>query len=159
MEEVAIESLEAASQEFHGDPRRTYLTGLSMGGYGSWHLATKYPGRFAALVVICGGVRTPEALLKRYPELAKMALPDSPKTYADVAAKIGKTPVWIFHGADDPVVPATESRRMNAALKALAADVHYTEYPGVAHESWNKAYAEPQLFTWLFSKSLASSAK
>ena len=73
---------------------------------------------------------------------------------AEVAAKIGKTPVWIFHGGSDNDVPVEYSRKMFAALKADGADVRYTEYPGVDHNSWHKAYAEPELMIWLLSKSL-----
>lgn len=159
MDDLAIATLEAATKEFHGDTQRTYLTGLSMGGYGSWHLAEKYPGRFAALVVICGGIRPPTAAVKNHPELAKWTPADEPKSYSAAAAKVGKTPVWIFHGADDDTVPVTESQRMYAAMKEIGAEVHYTEYPGVKHVSWDKAYDEPKLFPWLFSKSLASSGK
>lgn len=157
MDELAIAALEAATKEFHGDIRRTYLTGISMGGYGTWRLAEKYPGRFAALVVICGGIRPSATTLKADPELAKWTPPDEPKSYSDAAAKIGKTPVWIFHGADDDVVPVTESQRMYAAMKEIGAEVHYTQYPGVRHVSWDKAYDEPGLFPWLFSKSLVAS--
>jgi predicted peptidase len=67
--------------------------------------------------------------------------------------------VWIFHGADDNVVPVTESQQMYAALKVLGGEVHYIEYPGVKHASWEKAYDEPKLFPWLFSKSLATNPK
>src|SRR3982074_3459473 len=77
MENLAIATLQAAAKEFHGDPQRTYLTGLSMGGYGAWYLAQKYPGRFAALIVICGGIRPSAATLKTHPELAKLTPPDN----------------------------------------------------------------------------------
>jgi predicted peptidase len=159
MDDLAMATLDAATKEFHGDVRRTYLTGISMGGYGTWRLAEKYPRRFAALVVICGGIRPPTATLKAHPELVKWTPPDSPKSYADAAAKIGKVPVWIFHGGDDDIVPVTESQRMYAAMKATGADVRYTEYAGVKHASWDKAYDEPKLFPWLFSKSLATPSK
>jgi predicted peptidase len=159
MDELAIAALNAATKEFHGDVRRTYLTGLSMGGYGSWYLAGKYAGRFAALVVICGGIRPPAGALKNDPELVKWTPADDPKSYAEAAAKVGNTPVWIFHGADDDIVPATESQRMYTAMKAIGADVHYTEFPGIGHAVWDKAYDEPTLFPWLFSKSLAVSEK
>jgi predicted peptidase len=154
MDDLAIATLDAATREFHGDPQRTYLTGISMGGYGTWHLAEKYPGRFAALVAICGGIHAPAATLKAHPELAKWTSTDDPKSYAAAAAKIGKVPVWIFHGADDDIVPVTESQRMFAALKALGADVHYTEFPNTKHVSWDKAYDSEKLYPWLFSKSL-----
>ncbi len=156
MDDLAITTLEAATKEFHGDIRRTYLTGLSMGGYGAWHLAEKYPGRFAAMIVICGGIRPPEAARKAHPELERFTPPDEPKSYSAAAAKVGRVPVWIFHGADDNVVPVTESQRMYAAMKAIGGEVHYTEYPGVKHASWEKAYDEPKLFPWLFAKSLAT---
>ncbi len=159
MSELAIATLEAATKEFHGDIARTYLTGLSMGGYGTWYLAQKYPGRFAALVVICGGIHPPAATLKAHPELIKWAPEDGPKSYAEAAARIGKVPVWIFHGADDEIVPVTESQRMQAAMKQIGAEVHYTEFPGVKHVSWDKAYDDPKLFPWLFSKSLAIKSK
>jgi predicted peptidase len=155
MADMAIATLEAATKEFHGDTSRTYLTGLSMGGYGTWYLAQKYPGRFAALVVICGGIHPPAATLKAHPELIKWAPEDGPKSYAEAAARIGKVPVWIFHGTDDEIVPVTESQRMQAAMKQIGAEVHYTEYSGIKHVSWDKAYDEPKLFPWLFSKSLA----
>lgn len=154
MDDLAMTALAEATKEFHGDTRRTYLTGLSMGGYGAWHLAQKFPGTFAALVVICGGIRPPAAAQKVTPDLVKVTPPDSPKSYLAVAQRVGKTPVWIFHGADDGIVPVTESRRMAEAMKRTGAEVHYTEYPGVGHTCWNRAYDEPKLFPWLFSKSL-----
>lgn len=151
MDDMAIASLEAATKEFHGDKDRTYLTGLSMGGYGTWYLAGKYPGRFAAIVPICGGVLVPD--------MARIQSADDASPYKEAAKKIGgKTPTWIFHGADDPVVPPSESQRMNEAMKALGGDVRYTEYPGVGHDSWNKAYDEAGLLKWMLSKSLTGNA-
>jgi len=116
-----------------------------MGGYGSWYLAGKYPGKFAAVVPICGGILMPD-LSRKHP-------PDDSKPYVEAAGKIAKnTPVWIFHGGDDPAVPVTESQRMAAAMKALGGEVRYTEYAGVGHNSWEKAYDEAELFPWLLSK-------
>jgi predicted peptidase len=155
MDDLAITALDEATKEFHGDPQHTYLTGLSMGGFGAWHLAQKYPGRFAALVVICGGILPSASVLKAYPDLKKVIPPDSPNSYAVAAERVGKIPVWMFHGAVDDIVPVAESQRMYEALKQVGGEVHYTEYPGVGHPSWNKAYDEPKLFPWLFSKSLA----
>ncbi len=154
MSKLALSSLAAASKEFKGDPKRTYLTGLSMGGYGTWAIASANPGKFAAIVPICGGITTPPSLREQFPELAKNSYPEDPQSYATVAKKLGKTPVWIFHGGDDPVVPVTGSRSMNDALKSAGGDVHYTEYPSVGHNSWDKAYADPDLMKWLLSKSL-----
>jgi predicted peptidase len=145
MADVAMAALAEAQKEFHGDATRIYLTGLSMGGYGTWYLAAKYPGKFAAIVPICGGILMPDK--------ARTQSPDDNSPYTEAAKKIGnKTPVWIFHGGDDPVVPVTESRRMAEAMKALGGELHYTEYPGVGHNSWEKAYAEAELLPWMLSK-------
>jgi predicted peptidase len=147
MEAQALAALDAASKEFNGDPDRTYLTGLSMGGYGSWDVAAKYPDRFAAIAVVCGGIRLPARLA------ALSGVPQQPEDpYADTAKKVASLPVWVFHGGADPTVPVTESRKMVEALKALNADVRYTEYEGVGHNSWDKAYNEPEFPTWLFGQ-------
>ena len=149
MGDVAMAALAQAQKEFHGDSTRIYLTGLSMGGYGTWYLAGKYPGKFAAIAPICGGILMPDK--------ARAQSPDDIKPYTEAAGKIGKdTPTWVFHGGADPVVPPAESQRMAAAMKALGGEVKYTEYPGVGHNSWEKAYAEPELFTWMLSKTLSS---
>lgn len=147
MEAQALAALAAAMKEFRGDPRRVYLTGLSMGGYGSWAFASRNPGKFAALVVICGGVRLPERL--RTTGESEVADP-----YTDVARKIGKIPVWIFHGDADNIVPIDESRKMNEALKTAGVDVRLTEYEKVGHNSWDRAYGDPELSKWLFSHKL-----
>lgn len=159
MDDMAMATLKEATNEFHGDVQRTYLTGISMGGFGTWHLAEKYPGRFAALVVICGGIRPPAHARNASPELAKLTPPDSPKSYVDAALRVGKIPAWLFHGAEDSIVPVSESQRMYAAMKQIGADVRYTEYPGVGHASWDKAFDEPKLFPWLFSQSLHAQLK
>jgi predicted peptidase len=147
---LALKTLELASKEFKGDPERTYLTGLSMGGYGSWAMASANPNKFAAIAVICGGVRVPQ----RVAEQLKLPATQGEDPYTPVAQKIGKTPVWIFHGAVDAVVPVAESRKMNEALKASGGNVKYTEYEGVNHNSWEKAYAEADFFTWLLAQKL-----
>jgi len=152
MKAQALAALDDSIREFHGDRRRVYLTGLSMGGYAGWEFAIAERGRFAALVPICSGVRAPSD----WPEL-RVHLPDDAKNadpYGEVARRIGKMPVWMFHGDADDSVPVEESRNMAAALKAAGADFKYTEYPGVGHNSWDNAYAEPDLVPWLLSKSL-----
>jgi predicted peptidase len=152
MRAMALAALDQSIQEFHGDRRRVYLSGLSMGGFGTWELAAANPGRFAALVPICSGVRP----LKDWPQL-RVRLADAPgiaDPYAEVARRIGKTPVWIFHGDADQAVPVEESRHMAAALKAANDEFKYTEYPGVDHNSWDKAYAEPELVPWLLAHTL-----
>jgi predicted peptidase len=74
--------------------------------------------------------------------------------YADTADKVKAVPTWVFHGAADPVVPVSESRKMVEALKAAGADVKYTEYHGIGHNSWDRAYAERDLIPWIFSQRL-----
>jgi len=152
MQAQALAALYASIKEFHGDRKHVYLTGLSMGGYGTWDLAARNPGRFAAIVPICSGVQPN----KDWPQL-RVTLVDDPKItdpFAEVARRIGKTPVWMFHGDADQHVPVEQSRHMAEALKAAGADFKYTEYPGVDHISWDKAYAEPDLVPWLLAHSL-----
>jgi predicted peptidase len=80
--------------------------------------------------------------------------PPSDDPYAAVATKVGKTPVWVFHGNADPAVPVTESRQMVEALKAIGGNVRYNEYEGVGHNSWDRAYAEPEIFSWMLAQKL-----
>ncbi|MFM7205954.1 MAG: prolyl oligopeptidase family serine peptidase [Planctomycetaceae bacterium] len=110
------------------DPDRIYLTGLSMGGYGSWDLAARHPERFAAVLPICGG--GDEA----------------------TAARLAALSIWCFHGADDPVVPVEGSRRMMAALSAAGGRPVFSELPGVGHDSWTPAYRNPAVLDWLFAQ-------
>jgi len=110
------------------DLQRVYLTGLSMGGYGTWRLAALRPDRFAAIAPICGGGDTHWAL------------------------RLKDIPVWVFHGADDEVVPLSESERMVRALKAAGGNVRFTVYPGVQHDSWTQTYENPELFDWLLQQ-------
>ena len=148
MQAQALGALDAAIKEFNGDPKRVYLTGLSMGGYGAWNLAARYPGRFAALAVVCGGIKWP-------PEAAMQPLGsgnDNP--YARTARAVAHIPIWVFHGDQDRNVPVSESRRMVEALKALRVPVRYTEYPGIAHECWDITYRNPELAAWLLSQRL-----
>jgi len=149
MEAQAMKALEQSIKEFKGDSDRVYLTGISMGGYGTWDLAYKYPGRFAAFAPVCGGIRPPGKV--PMPKTGPFADPNV-DPYALVAGKVGKTPVWIFHGGADNVVPSSESRKMNDALKAAGANVRYTEYEGVGHNSWDRAYAESEFMTWLLAQ-------
>ncbi len=106
------------------DLQRVYLTGLSMGGYGAWRLAALRPERFAAIAPICGGGDPYWAL------------------------RLKDIPAWVFHGADDEVVPMSESERMVRALKAVDGDVRFTVYPGVKHDSWTQTYHNPELYKW-----------
>lgn len=109
------------------DPDRVYLTGLSMGGYGTWAIASAWPERFAAIVPICGGGR--------------------PFT----AANLKKVPVWAFHGAKDPVVPLSESQQMVEAVNRAGGKAKLTVYPDAEHDSWTQTYDNPELYQWLLS--------
>ena len=118
------------------DTNRVYLTGLSMGGYGSWSLGTKYPERFAATAPICGGGEQIPVLL---------ASPAKKKALQSMG-------VWAFHGAKDPVVPLEESQRMtNALMRAGCKDVKLTVYPQAGHDSWTEAYNTPELYEWFLT--------
>jgi predicted peptidase len=111
------------------DSSRIYVTGLSMGGYGTWYLLTRYPDFFAAAAPICGG---------------------GDASRVEVFKHI---PVWVFHGAKDDVVPVAQSRDMVKALRKAGAKPRYSEYRQVNHESWVPAYQERDLLPWLFSHS------
>lgn len=111
------------------DPDRVYLTGLSMGGFGSWALAAAQPERFAALAPICGGGD------------------------AGTADRLATLPIWVVHGAADPVVPVARSRTMVEAVKKAGGNVQYHELEGVGHDSWTPAYREGDgLLKWLFEQ-------
>jgi Predicted peptidase len=151
VEQMALKALDDSIGEWRGDRRRLYLTGLSMGGYGSWQIALDHPGMFAAAAIICGGIRHPNDNA----DLSVQGVPaETDDPYAWAAAHIGTLPAWIFHGALDDVVPPAESRRMHAALQARGAEVRYTEFPGVNHGSWQAAYATKTLWPWLFAHRL-----
>lgn len=147
--DMAFAELDAATKEFNGDPQRTYLTGLSMGGFGTWDYALRAPDRFAALAPICGGLSHPAR-----PTMDVAGIAGNADPYAAVAQRLRDTPVWIFHGAKDDLVPPEFSQRMDAALKAAGAkDARYTEFPDANHNSWDPAYLQtPELWTWLFAQ-------
>lgn len=146
-----LTALTQTVREFHGDPQRLYLTGYSLGGSGTWFLAAKHPGLFAALAPICGRIAVrPERA--RDPLIHRLVTARDP--YAAVASRIGKTPVWVFHGAEDPIIPMSQSRRMVAALKAERGDVRLTVYPDIGHGAWPLAYDDPNLPRWLLARRL-----
>jgi poly(3-hydroxybutyrate) depolymerase len=154
MATLALKVLDQTIEEFNGDPKRVYLTGISMGGLGTWYLPTQAPGKFAAIVPICGFVVSPKPDLtpERRAALLKInPLAGSPDPYKTLASQISKVPVWIFHGNADTDVSPDESRKMFQALKASGANVKYTEYEGVFHNAWDKAYSERDLVSWLLS--------
>src|SRR5215210_1354699 len=141
MERMVMQSLEQTVAEFNADPERLYLTGVSMGGYGTWHLASEHPGKFAAIVSICGGSPLREG-----------------DRFATVARRVGHTPAWVFHGAADTVVPVSESRQMVEAMRAIKGNVRYSEYEGVGHNVWLNALGESELLPWLLKQRLHSAS-
>ena len=145
MEQLVAATLERSIEQFSGDRDHVYLTGLSMGGYGTFYFGAKNPGKFAALAPICGGIIPPR-------QLRQSQNSDDQAPYLEAAKRIKGTPAWIFHGSADSRVPASESRKMAAALEEVGSPVKYTEYEGVGHNSWDAAYAEPEFIPWLLSK-------
>ena len=110
------------------DKQRVYVTGLSMGGFGTWALASHTPERFAAIAPICGGGE---------PFMAR---------------RIRDIPAWVFHGAKDDVVPLERSERMVEALKRVGGNVQFTVYPDAGHDSWTETYNNPQFYEWLLAQ-------
>jgi predicted peptidase len=119
--------LDEVIQRLAVDTDRMYLTGLSMGGFGTWGFAAQYPDRFAAIAPICGG--------------------GDPAS----ACKLKNTAVWAFHGAKDIVVPLSAQEDMVNALKVCGGNVRFTVYPEAGHDSWTETYANPELYTWLLA--------
>jgi predicted peptidase len=132
---AVIAALEDTLQREPIDPARIYLTGLSMGGYGSWDLAARMPDRFAAVLPICGG--GDEA----------------------TAAKIKDLPIWCFHGDSDTAVSVERSRTMIEALRAAGGAPKYSELAGVGHDSWTPAYRDPDVLAWIFAQKKPAKGK
>lgn len=129
--QAVVGILDSLQKEFNLDADRVYVSGISMGGYGTWYMAMKYPTRFAAVVPVCGGADTSKS------------------------QSISKLPIWTFHAEDDGVVPVAGTRQMVAALKAAGSSVKYTEYPkamGINHGSWVPAGKTPELVPWVFQQ-------
>lgn len=122
--------LDHLCEQYAVDRSRIYLTGLSMGGFGSWHLALRYPALFAAIAPICGGGEALPRLAERLIDL----------------------PVWAFHGDADELIPLAESERMVAAVNTAGGNARLTVYPGVGHNSWDQAYGEAELYTWFLAQ-------
>ena len=145
----AMAALAQSVNEFDGDERRLYLAGFSLGGYGVWTTAAMYPDKFAAIVPMSGRL-IPRSGERNHVEPQILELADAGDPYAAFAQKIGKTPIWIFHGGDDNIVPVANSRKMAAALKnAGNNNVKYTEFPNTGHYSLDQAFNESELFKWL----------
>ncbi len=130
---VELEALNALLDEivakYAVDTKRIYLTGLSMGGFGAWHLATAHPERFAAIAPVCGGGDPEKACILK-----------------DI-------PAWVFHGAKDKTVSPEESKKMVKALEDCGGDVRLTIYPEAGHDSWTETYDNPELYKWFLKHS------
>lgn len=121
---VLLALLDDMVQQYAVDTERIYLTGLSMGGFGTWSLAIRAPQIFAAIAPICGG--------------------GNPY----IAGRLRDVPVWAFHGAMDSTVPSSESRRMVRAVKNAGGDAKLTIYPNAGHDAWTETYNNPELYNW-----------
>ena len=141
--------IEATLEEFRGDGDRVYLTGQSMGGEGVYYLALRHPDSFAALVVSCGSPFTPPWRLE---ELGRAPVDRGPAAFDSVAAILKDLPLWVFHGAEDQVVQASEAREVVRALAAIGAEPRYTEYPEQGHDACGRAFFEESLWPWVFEQ-------
>jgi predicted peptidase len=147
--EAAMAAIDKAIKEFNGDRKRVMLTGYSAGGNGTWFLASHYPEKFAAIVPICAFV---SEFRGRSTPVLYTALAAGEDPYAEVAQKVSKLPIWIFHGSKDDVVLPDESRKMFDALKKLGANVRYTELPNANHNAWDPAYGNEELIKWMLAQ-------
>ncbi len=131
---AVYELLQEIIKKYPVDKNRIYLTGLSMGGWGSWKLADEHAEIFAAVAPVCGPMHRPA--LSRACDVLK------------------EKPIWIFHGALDDIVPLDDSTRMYQKLKSCNNNVQYTIFEGDNHNSWDSAYSNPKLYEWLLSQKL-----
>ncbi len=125
---LVLDLIESLSKEYRVDADRIYLTGVSMGGYGTWDLICRKPDLFAAALPVCGGGDPAQA------------------------DKLTKLPIWVFHGDKDTAVPPERSREMVAAIKKAGGKPEYTEFPGVGHDSWTPTYKDDKTRDWLFAQ-------
>ena len=127
------------------DPRRIYLTGLSMGGFGSVALAASHPNLFAALLIVCGGV-DPDSLTR---SVSNETPP--PPAHAELK-RLTHLPAWLIHGALDPLVPVSQSQNLVKLLREAGhCELRYTEHPEGTHDVWTETYADPNVYNWLRS--------
>lgn len=130
---AVYELLQNILKNYNVDKDRVYLTGLSMGGWGTWKLADEHPELFAAIAPVCGPMNRP--------------------TLSRACMQLKDKPIWIFHGALDDVVPLENSTTMYQKLKSCDANVKYTIFPEDNHNSWDSTYSNPKLYEWMLSKS------
>ncbi len=128
MADVALRMVDAATVEYCVDQDRVSLTGLSMGGFGTWRIGAAHAHRFSSLVPVCGGGDAADA---------------------DVLSHL---PIWCWHGDSDSVVPVERSREMVDAVRAAGGNVQYTELKGVGHNSWDPAYGDAALIAWMLTQ-------
>jgi predicted peptidase len=133
----AMAMLDATMKEYKIDPARQYLTGLSMGGYGTWSHAAAHADRWACFVPVCGGVRDAADV-------------------ASTAEKVKGIPCWCWHGDKDAAVKVEKSRELIEAMKKAGAEPRYTELEHVGHNSWDAAYATPELVEWMMKQKRAA---
>lgn len=125
-QQALVQLLDHVAGRFKADADRVYLTGLSMGGYGSWTLAAKHPERFAAVIPVCGGGNP------------------------DDAASLKTLPIWVFHGTEDSAVPFQRSVDMVDAIKqAGGTKIRFTSLENVGHNCWSATYATPEIYQWM----------
>ena len=122
--------LDEIEENYRVDKNRIYVTGLSMGGHGTWSLAIAQPNRFAAIAPVCGW------------------------SVPSVACTIKDIPIWVFHGAKDVVVPIAASEQMVEKLKSCGANVKFTVYPEANHDAWTETYNNEELYKWFLEQSL-----
>lgn len=122
-------------ENYNGDRSRVYVTGMSMGGNGTWAMAYRYPDRFAAIAPVCGH------------DLFMTGVTENPK-------QVVHLPIWAFHGAADPIVPIHESAWLCDQLTKTGADIRFTVYPFAEHDSWTETYDNPEFYQWLLSHRL-----
>jgi predicted peptidase len=125
--------LNELEQQYKVDPDRVYVTGLSMGGTGTWRLASVAAERLAAIAPICGRGET------------------------FLAGNLAKLPIWVFHGDQDSSVPLENSAEMVEAVREMGGTVEFTVYPGVGHDSWTRTYENPEFYEWLLAQKRAPS--
>jgi poly(3-hydroxybutyrate) depolymerase len=144
-QDLAMAALDRETAEFRGDPDRTYLTGLSLGGYGAWELARFHPHRWAAVAIAAGGVFWSYA-----PERWKQ----SATLPAEYAHALNRTPIWLFHGTDDPIVAPRQSELMYEAFKAAGGHIRLWLYQGLKHDCWTRAFGDFEFPRWLLEHRL-----
>ena len=127
MQDKVISMLENFIKNNNVDKERIYITGLSMGGYGTWSILSKHPKLFAAAIPICGGGNPAKAL------------------------KLKDIPIWTFHGEDDDVIPVIETINMVDAINNLNGNIKFTMYPNTKHDSWTETYNNKDIYSWLLS--------